>query len=126
MVTVRQKRDAMKLFRDINDFEGIPEAFVANFYSEVYQWVKDTFPKLNYEVLATAILPKYLVQCPYHSASKENRTYYHELNLENVIPQGFSSDGQALIFSKLRRWLNGIVVLEFSYDPEKGLNYFEP
>ncbi|MGI6549079.1 MAG: CRISPR-associated helicase Cas3' [Syntrophomonadales bacterium] len=121
-----KKRDAMKLFRDINDFAGIPEAFVANFYSEVYQWVKDTFPKLNYEVLATAILPKYLVQCPYHSASKENRTYYHELNLENVIPQGFSSDGQALIFSKLRRWLNGIVVLEFSYDPEKGLNYFEP
>ena len=126
MVTVRQRRDAMKLFRDVNDFSGIPQAMLDDFYSDILCWVKDTFPRLNYAELATTILPKYLVQCPYHSATKDNKTYFHELNLDKVIPLDFTSDNQTLVFDKLGRWLTGIFVLEFSYDLEKGLNYFDP
>lgn len=121
-----KRRDAMRLFRDVNDITGIPQEMVENFYNEVYHWVKDNFPRLNYAELATTILPKYLVACPYRSVVKDNAVYYHELNLEQLIPSDFSVNKQAFVYEKLERWLSGLVVLELSYDPEKGLNYFDP
>lgn len=121
-----KRRDAMRLFRDVNDITGIPKEMVENFYNEIYQWVKENFPRLNYAELATAILPKYLVACPYRSVVKEDAAYYHELDFEQLIPSDFSINKQAFVYDKLERWLSGLVVLELSYDPEKGLNYFDP
>jgi CRISPR-associated endonuclease/helicase Cas3 len=120
-----KKRDAMRLFRDVNDITGIPQIMIEEFYDKVCCWVEDTFPKLNYLELAVAVLPKYLVGCPYHSVIKDGIRHYHELNWEKMIPSSFSSDNQALVYDKLKRWLSDLVVLEVPYDSEKGLNYFD-
>jgi hypothetical protein len=59
MVTVLIKeRDAMRLFRDVNDITGIPQIMVEEFLRhEVCCWVKIIFLRLNYAELAT--LPFY-------------------------------------------------------------------
>lgn len=119
-----KRQDAMRLFRNVNDITGIPQVMVKDFYSEVCQWIKNNFPRLNYAELATIILPKYVVTCPYRSVTKEAITNYHELELNQIIPLNLTIDEQILINDKLERWLSGLVVLELPYDPEKGLNYF--
>lgn len=121
-----KRRDAMRLFRDVNDLTGIPEKMVGDFYSEVNHWIITNFPGLNYEDLATAILPKYLVACPYHSAvTRGGKRYYRELDLERLSPSEFSAKMQGIVHDKLERWLSGLFILELPYDSEKGLNYFD-
>lgn len=120
-----KRRDAMRLFRDVNDITGITQEMVANFYNEICHWVESNYPKLNYAELATAILPKYLVSCPYRAVvTWKGEIFYHGLDFEQFIPPNFSIGKQAVVYEKLGRWLSDIVVLELPYDPEKGLNYF--
>lgn len=122
-----KRRDAMKLFRNVNDITGVPEAIVEAFYTTVCHWVKNVFPRLNYTELATTILPKYLVACPYHSVEKKDGTIcYDELDLEQMIPQDFSADNKELVRKRLERWLSDLVILKLPYHPETGLNYYDP
>lgn len=122
-----KRRDAMRLFRDINDITGIPNEMADEFYKDVNQWVKGSSPWLNYAELATSILPKYLVSCPYRAVvTWKGVMHYRKLDLNRLIPSSFSVRMQDTVHDKLERWLSGLVILELPYDAEKGLDYFAP
>jgi CRISPR-associated endonuclease/helicase Cas3 len=119
-----KRRDAQKNFRPIYDITGIPAAIIDDFYAAVVNWVNDVYPSLDYVDLATTILPKYLVSCPYHSADKGGTKYYQELDLDRILSH-INVHDQSLVYKKLERWLSDIVVLDMPYDPEKGLSYYD-
>ncbi|MGI6317259.1 MAG: hypothetical protein ACOX1J_00720 [Dethiobacteria bacterium] len=116
----------MRLFRNINDVSGIPEQLVDGFYQKVKEWIREQSSNISYIALAVDILPKYVVNCPYHILERKENSYAL-LEIEKMIPEELNEEmNQQRVYDKLDRWLSDIIILNFPYDNEKGLAYFEP
>lgn len=113
-----RRRDAMKLFRNICDITGIPIEMVDDFYKTVKEWFNKRNGKLNYLELATEILPKYTVNCPFNIVRDQA---LNEVDIDKILDPNTDSRTR----NKLERWLSNIYVLDLPYDELKGLIYYE-
>lgn len=113
-----RKRDAMRLFRNISNITGIPRDMVEQFYKEAREWVIMSNGKLNYLQLATDILPRFTVSCPYNIATRRDQALT-QLDIDHIVDPNTNYKTR----DKLERWLSNLYVLELSYHPQKGLIY---
>jgi CRISPR-associated endonuclease/helicase Cas3 len=121
-----KRRDAMKLFRDVNNVSGIPNQLVEEFYQKVKKWIQNQSNNISYIELAVDILPRYVVNCPYRVLIRKENSY-DSLEIEKMIPEELNEEmNQQQVYGKLDRWLSDIKILNLRYDNEKGLAYFEP
>lgn len=112
-----RKRDAMKLFRNISNVTGIPRDMVDQFYKEAGEWVIKSNGKLNYLQLATDILPRYTVSCPYNIVRRGQALA--QLDIDQIVDPNTNYKTR----NKVERWLSSLYVLELSYHSQKGLIY---
>jgi len=120
-----KRRDAMRLFRDVNDIKGIPAELVEKFYDVVLRWVDTCRGSINYLELAVNILPAFIVSCPYYVLNKGDYRHYSDLSIERMVPRALDQPMSVKVADKLRRWLSDIKVIDLRYDPEEGLLYFD-
>jgi len=118
-----KRRDAMKLFRDVSDIQGIPQQLISQFESDISKWITSKKGKISYIDLATEVLPNYIINCPYHSWQNK-REFYEPLNLDRIIQQIPDNLNKNKIRQKLEGWLSDLFVIHHPYDTEKGLIYY--
>lgn len=116
-----KKREAQELFRNVSDVAVIPEEKLGKFYEEVSSWIRRVNGKVSYMELATMILPKFIVNCPWYRARLAG---VRELNIDSII-ESISNlgDKYETIRRKLSRWLANIYVVDMPYSKEEGLVY---
>ena len=108
----------MRLFRNISNITGIPRDMVEQFYKEAREWVIMSNGKLNYLQLATDILPRFTVSCPYNIATRRDQALT-QLDIDHIVDPNTNYKTR----DKLERWHSNLYVLELSYHPQKGLIY---
>mgnify|MGYP000906736119 CR=1 FL=1 len=118
-----RKRDAMNLFREVNDVSVIPATMEEKFYQTVAQWVNKNQGEINYMELSTAILPQFIVACPYQSTDKGDKLA--QLNIEAMIPTSVNGAFYEKVRDRLARWLSDIRIIDMPYSYTKGLVYYE-
>jgi CRISPR-associated endonuclease/helicase Cas3 len=119
-----RRRDAMNLFRDVNDITVIPVKMVEQFYTAVREWIENSMVSgLNYLELSISILPLYTVSCPYNATDRGEKL--SDIDISCVIPSGLTANRKYKIYDKLDRWLSGIMIANIPYDRQKGLLYYE-
>ncbi|OIQ09554.1 CRISPR-associated endonuclease/helicase Cas3 [Moorella thermoacetica] len=115
-----RKRDAERLFRDINAITGVPIEKAGEFYDSIRTWLSGkNAGSLNFLELALTILPRFTVNCPYLATSNGERV--RDLDFEAMLPPGLDIKSITKIRSRLERWLKGIYILDLPYDQVKGL-----
>lgn len=117
-----RKRDAEKLFREVNDVTGIPVEREAAFYQRVRDWLANKMiADLNFLELDVDILPEFTVSCPYPYLATFNGEKLKNLDVEAMLPVDSDCGDLGKVRDRLERWLDGIFILDLSYDQVKGL-----
>ncbi|GEA15003.1 CRISPR-associated helicase/endonuclease Cas3 [Moorella sp. E308F] len=115
-----RKRDAERLFREVNNVTGIPVELKEAFYNTIRAWLTGKRSgELNFFELAIDILPDFTVSCPYSMTLEGEKL--EKLDMEAMLPPDIGSEERKKLRDKLERWLDGIFILEFPYDGIKGL-----
>lgn len=119
-----KRQEAMKLFRDVSDIQGIPQQLVPQFEQDIANWIANKQLKINYIELATDILPKYIVSCPYRPWENK-RNLFEPLDIDKIIVQLPNNIDIFKTRQKLERWLSDLFVINYPYHSEKGLIYYD-
>lgn len=118
-----KRRDAMKLFREVSDIQGIPRQLLSNFVQDIANWIVDKQEKISYIELATDILPGYIINCPYRPWQNK-KDLFDPFYVDQIIQQLPSNIDKNKTRQKLERWLSDLFVINYPYHDEKGLIYY--
>lgn len=109
--------EANRVFRQIADFEAIPEQFWPNFEKDVVEWVMANLDggtlQGGYVDFAHSVLSRYVVNCP--------RNYFAESQPVDLSPEIEQLKMRDKDKRKVYRWVKGIMLTNLSYDQQKGL-----
>lgn len=111
------RSEAERLFRQIYDFEAIPEKLHAELVCEIKQWVEKNSENSglhsSYADFVHHVLSKYLVSCPRHFFGE---SAHLDLSEEiSCLPLGNKDKG------RLERWTEGLRIINRPYDNRLGL-----
>jgi CRISPR-associated endonuclease/helicase Cas3 len=118
-----KRQDAMKLFRDVSDVQGIPQELVAKFDQDVASWIAAKQEQISYLELTTDILPGYIINCPYRPWQNK-RDLFKPLDVDKIMQQLPDNMDKNITRQKLKRWLSDLCVISYPYHSEKGLIYY--
>jgi CRISPR-associated endonuclease/helicase Cas3 len=109
-----RKKDAEKLFRDIQNIDVIPQNKENDFKNKIKEF--NTEERLAYTRFKKEILSEFVLSVPYYYKFKNiiGESVNAWINENNITDQSKKE--------KLHRWCNNIYILSLNYDDAQGIN----
>jgi CRISPR-associated endonuclease/helicase Cas3 len=109
-----RKKDAEKLFRDIQNIDVIPQNKENDFKNKIKEF--NTEERLAYTLFKKEILSEFVLSVPYYYKFKSiiGESVNAWINENNITDQSKKE--------KLHRWCNNIYILSLNYDDAQGIN----